>query len=269
MSTREKIVANLRVIRTVFVVFFKMLAVDLFIIFTVLIQPLLIALLAIYMNRERASEVAIYLIVGSGMTGLWSGLLFTSSFAIRGERWFGTLEMLVGAPTHLGVIMLGKTLAHVTLSLSSMIFGYIMAALVFRFPLVIIDPLGFLVSLLFTVVAFISFGLVIAPFFAISPAVEGWVNALEFPVYVVGGFLFPILILPQWATPLSYALAPYWAAQALHLTSSGAGSVYPNFPLWHDWVMLLLFSVLYLFLSRWLFAKVIRRAKVEATLGLQ
>lgn len=269
MSTQEKLLANLRVIRTVFVLFIKMLAVDLFIIFTVLIQPLLIAILAIYLNRDRAEEVAIYLIVGSGMTGLWSGLLFTSAFAIRGERWWGTLEMLVGAPTHLGVIMIGKTLAHVSISLSSMVFGYIMAATIFRFPLAIIDPFDFFVSLLLTMAAFISFGLFIAPFFAISPAVEGWTNAMEFPVYVVGGFLFPILVLPQWATPLSYALAPYWAAQALHLTSSGAGSVYPNFPLWVDWVMLFLLSALYLLLSWRLFAIVLRRAKVDATLGLQ
>ncbi|MBI3287311.1 MAG: ABC transporter permease [Chloroflexi bacterium] len=266
---RSTLRAYLRVVATVFLLHLKMQAVDLFVVFTVLIQPLLIALLAIYIQRDKAPDIAIYLIVGSGMTGLWSGLLFTSSFAIRGERWYGTLEMLVGTPTPLGVVMIGKVLASVLLSLSSMVVGYLMAAALFRFTLYIMDLPGFLISLALTLLAFVTFGLVIAPFFALSPAVEGWVNALEFPVYVLGGFLFPILMLPGWSTPLSYMLSPYWAAQALHATSSGSGSVYPNFPVALDWAMLLLFSAIYIFLSGRLFGMVLRRAKIDATLGLQ
>lgn len=269
MERWEKLKGDLRVIRTAFVLYLKMSAVEPFVIFTVLIQPLLIALLAIYIHRDKAAEVAIFLIVGSGMTGLWSGLLFFSGFAIRLERWGGTLEMLVGTPTHLGVVIIGKTLANVTLSFSSMIVGYFLAATLFRFSLIIGDPLGFAISLLLTVLAFVCFGMVIAPFFAFSPAIEGWVNALEFPMYVLGGFLFPILLLPQWAVPLSYALAPYWAAQALHLASSGPQSIYPNLPLWFDWAMLLLFSAGYVVLSKRLFDIVLRRTKIDATLGLE
>jgi len=91
--------ATFRVILTTFELHLKQQAVDLFVIFTVLIQPILIALLAIYLLRDEAASNAIYIVVGSGMTGLWSGLLFTSAFNIRGERWMGTLEMLVGSPT--------------------------------------------------------------------------------------------------------------------------------------------------------------------------
>ncbi|MGD8632930.1 MAG: hypothetical protein PVF85_05120, partial [Anaerolineales bacterium] len=90
---------------------------DGFIIFTVLIQPLLIAMLALWMLRERAVDQAIYIVVGSGLTGLWSSLLFISGNGITGERWSGTLEMLVAQPTPLPVIIFGKNLAHVTQSL--------------------------------------------------------------------------------------------------------------------------------------------------------
>jgi len=133
--------ANLRVILTTFELHLKQQAVDLFVIFTVLVQPILIALLAIYVLRNEAATNAIYIVVGSGMTGLWSGLLFTSAFNIRGERWMGTLEMLVGSPTPLYVIVIGKTLANVLLSLGSMILGYFVAALLFRLPLIVIQPL--------------------------------------------------------------------------------------------------------------------------------
>jgi len=258
--------ANLRVIFTTFELYLKQQAIDLFIIFTVLVQPVLIALLAIYVLRDEAASNAIYIVVGSGMTGLWSGLLFTSAFNIRGERWMGTLEMLVGSPAPLYVIVMGKTLANVLLSLVSMIFGYFMAALIFRFPLIVVEPLQFVISLALTVVAYVALGMVIAPFMSLNLGMERWANALEFPVYIAGGFLFPILLLPRWTNPISYALAPYWAARALHGTSSqGAASGEILFA----WLMLLMFSVLYIVLSAKLFRIVLRRARADATLGYQ
>ncbi|MFQ5945633.1 MAG: ABC transporter permease, partial [Anaerolineae bacterium] len=202
----QNFLADLRAVRTTAVLFLKQQAVDGFIIFTVLVQPLLIALLAIFLYRDRAGDIAIYLIVGSGMTGLWSGLLFTSAGNIGAERWSGTLEVLVATPTPMSTIILGKVLANVALSFSSMVFGYAMAAVVFRFPLEIVDPIAFALSLLFAVFAFVAVGMLVTPFFAVSPAVQGWVNALEYPVYIAGGFLFPILLLPIWSNPLSYVL---------------------------------------------------------------
>jgi len=258
--------ANLRVILITFELHLKQQAVDLFIIFTVLVQPILIALLAIYVLRDEAASNAIYIVVGSGMTGLWSGLLFTSAFNIGGERWMGTLEMLVGSPTPLYVIMIGKTLANILLSLSSMILGYFVAALLFRFPLIVVQPLQFIVSLALTVVAYVALGMVIAPFMSLNLSMERWTNALEFPVYIVGGFLFPILLLPHWTNPISYALAPYWAARALHGTSSGGAPLGGTL---FAWSMLIIFSAIYIALSAKLFQVVLRRARVDATLGLE
>ena len=55
---------------------------DLFILFTALIQPLVIALLALWMLREQGGDYAIFVVVGSGMTGLWSIVLFIGGFMI-------------------------------------------------------------------------------------------------------------------------------------------------------------------------------------------
>ena len=137
------------------------------------------------------------------------------------ERWTGTLELLIGQPTPIQIIVFGKNLANVLQSLLSMVASYIFAALFFDFSLMITQPLMFGISLLFTVLAFVSFGLIIAPIFVLNPGVQQWQNAMEFPVYILSGFLFPIALLPGWSTPLSYLLTPYWAARALHGASSG------------------------------------------------
>jgi ABC-2 type transport system permease protein len=100
---------------------------------------------------------------------------------------------------------------------------------------------------------------------AVNLSLSGWVNALEYPMYILGGFLFPILLLPGWSNPLSYVLAPYWAARVLHATSSG-GATLPDILL--SWTMMLVLSCLYIGASYRLFKIVLRRARVDATLSL-
>src|SRR5512135_421872 len=59
-----------------FEVTFKMFLVDSFAIFGVFIQPLIVAALALWMLRGLGGDYAIFVVVGSGLTGLWSTLLF-------------------------------------------------------------------------------------------------------------------------------------------------------------------------------------------------
>jgi ABC-2 type transport system permease protein len=245
---------------------FKMQVTDLFIIFTILIQPLVIAVLGLYMLKDKGPDIGIFVIVGSGLTGLWSGLLFISGNSINVERWIGTLENLVAVPTPFEIIIYGKNIANVLQSLVSMVVGYILAALFFGYSLTIQQPALFFISLLLTVIAFISFGLLIAPLFIMNPAVQQWQNGIEFPVYILCGFLFPIAMLPGWTTPISYILPPYWAAVALHGTSSA------NAPLEQTlfaWAMMIISSAVYFTISRALFKKMLYKARVDATLRME
>jgi ABC-2 type transport system permease protein len=239
---------------------------DSFIIFTVLIQPLLIAIMALWMLKDKGAQYVIFVVVGSGMTGLWSSLLFISGNSINIERWSGTLETLVGMPTPMSVIVLGKNLANVLWSLSSMILSYILVGMIFGYPMHIAEPVLFVVSLLLTIVAFVSFGLIIAPIFVMNPGVQQFQNAMEFPIYILGGFLFPIALLPIWSTPLSYLLPPYWAARALHDASSGGASLEQ---ILFSWGMLLLFSLIDLLIAGRLFRLMLARARRDATLDMQ
>lgn len=239
---------------------------DSFVVFGIVVQPLIIAVLGLWMLGDKGAEFGIFVVIGSGMTGLWSSLLFISGNSITWERWTGTLEFLVGQPTPVPVIVFGKNFAHVLQSLLSMMASYLLASVFFDYSLDIQQPILFGISLLLTVLAFVTFGLIIAPVFVLSPSAQRWQNAMEFPIFILCGFLFPIALLPGWTTPISYLLTPYWAARVLHGTSSGGASI--NEVLF-SWGMLLLFSVLYLFLSRILFRVMIRKARIDATLGMQ
>lgn len=240
--------------------------VDGFVIFTILFQPIIIALLGLWMLRDKGAEGAMFVVVGSGLTGLWSSLLFISGNSINIERWIGTLESLVAIPTPFEVIVFGKNLANVLQSLVSMVLGYLVAIFLFGYSLNIQQPLLFAASIVLTVFGFISFGLALAPVFILNPGVQAWQNGLEWPVYVLGGFMFPIALLPGWTTPISYLLPPYWAAVALHGTSTG------NAPLNQTlfaWAMIVVFSLVDLFLASRFFKTMLYKARADATLGME
>lgn len=256
----------LRVIRMAFEMALRHSFTDAFILFGILVQPLIIAVLGLYMLAELGGEYAIFVVVGSGLTGLWTSLLFVSGNSLSQERWTGTLEPLVGMPTPLWVIVIGKNAAYVVQSLASMVLAYALASLLFGFQLTVADPLLFALSLLFTVFSFVTFGLLLSPLFVANPDVGRWVNGLEYPVYILCGFLFPIALLPGWTTPLSYILAPYWAARALHASSQGTGGF---LDVAFNWAVMLLLSEIYLAISALFFGRLIRKARQDATLDFQ
>ena len=264
--TWKKIRSTLRLILIAFEMEMKQNLTDAFIIFGILVQPLIIAFLALWMLKGQKADYAIFVAVGSGMTGIWTTLLFNSGNSITGERWSGTLESLVGAPVPLRIVVFGKNLADITQSLLSVVVCYIIISLILGFALEVAQPLLFAVSLLFTIFSFVCFGLIMATLFVLNPDFQRFQNGLEFPVYILAGFLFPITVLPIWTTPISYLLTPYWAAIALHGASSGDRSLNE---ILFAWLMMFVFSVFYLLISEFLFKKVLFKARSDATLNLQ
>ncbi|OGO20192.1 MAG: hypothetical protein A2Z14_10575 [Chloroflexi bacterium RBG_16_48_8] len=254
---------NARVVLAAFELTVKQSFTDSFVLFGILVQPLIIAILGIWMLKERGGDYGIFVVVGSGMTGLWTNLVFMSGNSITEERWTGTLEFLVAQPTPIQWVIFGKNLASVLQSLLSMLGSYVLAALIFNLSLEMAHPFYFAISLILGVISFICFGLVIAPVFVMNPSVQRWQNSMEYPIYILCGFLFPIALLPGWTTPLSYLLSPYWAAHALHGASSGT-LTFSEFAL--SWFMMLLFSAIYLVISQKLFRVMLRKARIDATL---
>jgi ABC-2 type transport system permease protein len=208
MTAWQKIKCNLRVIFMAFEIEFRQSFTDAFVLFGIIVQPMIVAFMALWMLKDQVANYAIFVVVGSAMTGLWTTLLFQGGNSITGERWTGTLEPLTCAPAPLRAVVSGKLLASITQSLLSIVFCYTFISLIMGLPLTIAKPWLFFGSILLTVVAFIAFGLIIGSLFIINPDVQRFQNGLEFVVYIFSGFLFPIALLPMWTTPFSYILTP-------------------------------------------------------------
>jgi ABC-2 type transport system permease protein len=255
---------TLRILRLSAQLHMQFLAVHPFMLFSAIVQPFFIAVTVMFMLRERPDFAPIFVVVGSALSGLWTVALFDGNWIIAGERWRGTLELLAGSPTPLMLIIAGRLIGTMAFSLISLVLSYVIGAWLFGYSLAIEDPAGFVISLAFALAALWATALLFAPLGILWRTVSQVINVLEYPVYIFGGFLFPILLLPAWSHGISYALPPYWAAVALHETSSGASAT----PIALVWAVLVLSTVVTVLLARPLFALVLRRASRDGTLAL-
>lgn len=242
----------------------QQLAVEGFIWIVVLAQPFAVAVAALYMLRHRPDFEATYVVVGSGLSGILSVVIFSGSWALANERLSGNLELLEAAPVPLFVIVAGKMLGNLALSLGSMVVSYGIAAWLFGYPMAVRQPLAFAVSLVLALVALWAMGVLLAPLAVLWPAAERLLSGTEYPVYILGGFLFPVALLPVWLLPVSYALPPYWAAQALHGAARGT---LPLAELALAWLFLLVSSAVALALAAWLFRVLLVRARRQGLLA--
>ncbi len=99
MINMKEVKQNWRSMLMVAEMTFRLQVTDSFILFTILLQPLIIAVLGLWMLKDKGPDIGMFVIIGSGMTGLWSSLLFISGGNINFERWVGTLE-LTGCRPH-------------------------------------------------------------------------------------------------------------------------------------------------------------------------
>jgi ABC-2 type transport system permease protein len=244
---------------------FREVAVNNFLLFGALVQPFFIAVTTMLMLRHRPDFDPMYVVVGAGLSGLWSTILFAGSGAITHERWMGTLELLVASPTSLVLIFGGKLLGTLAFSLVSLVLSYAVGAWLFGYSLVIADPGGLAISLLFALAALWVMGMLFAPLAIYWRPVGQFLGVLEYPIFSLSGFLFPILLLPGWTVPVSDVLPPYWAAVAMHGAARGdldlAGQA-------RAWLNIVVLSAVLLMVSLAMFRAVLVRARRAGTLAL-
>jgi ABC-2 type transport system permease protein len=190
--------------------------------------PLFFATTAFFMFRSGARpDTLLYASLGASVMGIWSATSVAASSALQRERWSGTLELLVGAPTHFALILLPVTIAMSTIGIYSMAATLIWGRVLFGIDIHIIHPLLFVLAVPTTIVSIGMLG------FLLSVSVvryrTSWAlgNAMEYPVWLVCGFLVPLSILPGFVRPISWALAPTWGIRAIRQAALG-GSPLPE-----------------------------------------
>lgn len=227
-----------------------------------ILWPLFFSTVAFFMFRAGAgSEPLVYAALGSAVMGVWTATSVAASSALQRERWHGTLELLVAAPTHFSLVLLPLTIASATIGAYCVTATLLWGRFVFGIELSVDRPGLFVLSLAATIVSIGALGFVLAVGFVRARAAWALGAATEYPVWLLSGFLVPISLLPDWVRPISWLLAPTWGMRAVRESASGGA---PSM----DIALCLALGVGYAVLGVLLLETVLRSARARATLSL-
>ena len=138
----------------------KALTHSVFFLLTSVFMPLLVATVAYYMYKAGNQPGSLlYVSLGAAVYGIWSSTLFGSGGAIQWQRWQGTLEVLVSAPTPFVLVIAPLTLATSVIGIYSLASTLVWGRLVFGIPFHVVHWLAFVVAVPATILGLGLLGL--------------------------------------------------------------------------------------------------------------
>lgn len=188
-----------------------------------ILYPLFFATTVFLMFRSGGAQGPTLLsaAVGASVMGVWSATSTTAASSLQQERRQGTLELLVAAPTPLPLLILPVTLSMATIGAYSLVATLLWGRLVFGIEIAVARPAGFVAACLATVAAVGVLGFLVAVASVRYRTAWALGSALEFPVWLLCGFLVPLSLLPGWTRPISWVLAPTWGIDAIRAAAAG------------------------------------------------
>jgi ABC-2 type transport system permease protein len=230
------------------------------------IQPAVFTAVGMLLSHAAGNAMPdlVYSVIGGGIMGMWSGLVFTSTFDIVDDRRTGVLELIAGSPTSLATVEAIRTLTNVIAGLFSLSVAFIVALAIFGYSLTGVNFWGVGISLLLLLFAMWCIGIFLANFLAWSRVSGTFVDYLEMPVAFLCGFMYPIRILPVWLQILSGVLPIRWALQAMNESLLGNRDL--AFMITH-WAVSIGISLIFLAITSWLQVKVHDNIRVSGELS--
>jgi ABC-2 type transport system permease protein len=153
-----------------------------------------------------------FILIGAMVSNfIFSGLWGVGN-SLREETYWGTMEYIIASPTHLLVVLVGKTLAEASITtlivaLQAAIVSLLPFGIHFTFAKVL--PVLMLVGLL--MVGFYGFAIAFAGFTLLIKEVHGWVHTLEWVFFLFSPIRYPVQVNPITSfvsilIPLTWAL---------------------------------------------------------------
>lgn len=262
MTVHHRALGILRMLVVTWWLHCKIMAVSTFNSVFQVLWPLFFATSAFLVYRTSgAGDVLLHTALGASMMGVWSTVATTSSDTLQRERMLGTLELLVSSPTPFALTMVPLTVAMATLGLYSMAATLFWAWLVFGVPLHITSPFAFAVSVVCALLSMAMIGFVLSMSAVRYRTAWALGNMLEYPGWLLCGFLVPVTMFPGWVAGISYALPPTWGAQAVRQAAAGVAP-------WTSVAVCVALGAGYAVLAALLADTVLRSARRKATLQL-
>jgi ABC-2 type transport system permease protein len=224
--------------------------------------PLFFATVAFFMFEAGGDpDALVYAALGAAVMGIWTATSVAAGSALQRERWFGTLELLVAAPTHFSLILLPLAFATSAIGVYCMATTLLWGRFVFGIDITFEQPFLLALAIPATILSIGALGFLIAVSFARYRTAWALGSMTEYPIWLICGFLVPLTLLPDWVRPISWALAPTWGMRAIRESATGGSP-------WPDIAMCLVLGGIYVGIGVVITESVLSAARKTASLSL-
>jgi ABC-2 type transport system permease protein len=187
-----------------------------------IIWPMFFATTAFFIYRAGHDQhTLLFASLGASVMGVWSATSTAASSVLQQQRRLGTLELLAAAPANFALVLLPISVAMSTVGLYSMIATLLWGHFVFGIALHLVHPLLFVLAVPVTIASVGALGFLLSVACVRYRSAWALGNALEYPVWLICGFLVPLTLLPGWVRPISWILAPTFGVRAIREAALG------------------------------------------------
>jgi ABC-2 type transport system permease protein len=187
-----------------------------------IIWPMFFATTAFFIYRAGHDQhTLLFASLGASVMGVWSATSTAASSVLQQQRRLGTLELLAAAPANFALVLLPISVAMSTVGLYSMIATLLWGHFVFGIAMHLVHPWLFVLAVPVTIASVGALGFLLSVACVRYRSAWALGNALEYPVWLICGFLVPLTLLPGWVGPISWALAPTFGVRAIREAALG------------------------------------------------
>ena len=176
--------------------------------------PMFSVIFQMIFHHAGRQDLTSYAAVAPVFIALWWMALFNSGWTITIERWNGTIEMLVAAPSSFAAVIFGRITTTTLAGVISFAETWLVARL-FGTTITIHHLWPFAATVVVTLAAMAGTATAMTSLFVLARNAVTFSNSASFPFYVLGGILVPVSVLPHWIRPLSTIVFLSWSADLL------------------------------------------------------
>lgn len=210
------------------------------------------------------SDYMAFIIVGAVISSYISAIFWGMGYALKTEMDSGVLESNWLTPVSRPLLLVGQTLANLSITTvnTALVFG--LAWLVFGFT-ISGNVLAAALALLPMLVALYGFGFAFAALVLLMKDANTLVDVSDFLVSTLAGSQFPVTVLPRVLLPIALALPLTYGFDAVRGLLLGSTTL---LPIKVEIAILLAFMIIMIPLGYGVFTFVERYCRVRGTLGM-
>ncbi len=227
--------------------------------------PLMTVVFLLLVRHSGQPQLIAYGLLAPVLMAVWSMAMLISGEVVDSDRTFGTLELLIAAPTSFARVVLSRVWVTTAISLVTVVEVGAVAYLGFHIVPHVYHPVVFAAGLLATAAATACSACLMAALFVATRTARTFQNSLSYPILLLGGIFVPLGRLPDWTHPIGRLIYLSWSSDLLR-ASLAPGTVGS----WAGYVAAILGLGALAGLGGWfVLARVVRMVRETGTVGLR